>query len=262
MKKRRYLALGLLLLLLCALLITWIFLPEPPPEPAQVEENVQQSVESTPPQEAREPEKPEEPYISPVDFAALQEMNPDIYAWLYVPGTDINYPLLQREGDDAYYLDRNSQGEKDKNGSLFTESAFNAKDFTDPVTVIYGHHMKSGAMFGNLQATYSSAENLEKFGEMVVYLPEEEIHYQVFAGVPFSGAHLLYYYDFSDEGIYQAFLDYIHSFRALDANFLEGSAPDPGEQMLVLSTCLQGNNKRRYLVLAKRTDDRNFLQSE
>lgn len=250
------------MLLLCVLLLVWMLSPKRPPEPAQVEEDVQQSVAAAPPQvEEREPEESEEPYVSPVDFAALREMNPDIYAWLYVPGTDINYPLLQREGDDAYYLDRNSQGETDKNGSLFTEGTFNSKDFADPVTVVYGHHMKSGAMFGNLQATYSSAENLEKFGEMVVYLPEEEHHYRVFAGVPFSNAHLLYYYDFSDDGIYQAFLDHIRSFRALDANFLEESAPVPGEQMLVLSTCLQGNNKRRYLVLAKRTDDRTPMQN-
>ena len=79
------------------------------------------------------------------DFIALQAQNPDIYAWLYIPGTDINYPVCQST-NDVYYLTHNTQGGLDANGALYTESAYNGKGFTDPVTVIYGHNMRTGKM--------------------------------------------------------------------------------------------------------------------
>ena len=87
------------------------------------------------------------------DFRALKAQNPDIYAWLYIPGTDINYPVCQST-NDVYYLTHNTQGGLDANGALYTESAYNGKGFTDPVTVIYGHNMRSGKMFGNLEETF------------------------------------------------------------------------------------------------------------
>lgn len=81
-----------------------------------------------------EPEEEEPPLEIPVDFATLQKENPDIYAWITVPGTNIDYPILQREGDNAYYLNHNVDGEQEKAGAIFTED-YNSKDFTDPNTV-------------------------------------------------------------------------------------------------------------------------------
>ena len=60
-----------------------------------------------------------EAYESPVDFDSLREMNPDIYAWLYIPETDINYPILQSgSGDDEFYLDHGSTGKSSRDGSI------------------------------------------------------------------------------------------------------------------------------------------------
>ena len=262
MKKRWYAAAGALLALVCLLAF---FLLRPAPAPSAVEEAVQQSVMQARSERAEEPlpETAEEaaPYVSPVDFESLRTMNEDIYAWLDIPGTDISFPILQREGDDGYYLRRNSQGENDMNGVIFTEGTYNSKDFTDPATVVYGHHMRSGAMFGHLQETYSSLEGLREYGEIIIYLPEEEIRYQVFAGIPFSNIHVLYYYDFSKPYIYEAFLEHIRSIRGIDANVDDEIAVTPEDQMLILSTCLQGNNQRRYLVLAKRIDDRTSMSN-
>lgn len=257
MKNRWYITGGVLLALALLLLLAEAWPVRKLPE---AEKAVQAAVSAQEREKEEEPaplqKEPPEPYVSPVDFESLQAENPDIYAWLYVPGTEINYPILQREGDDGYYLQRNSQGQPDKNGSLFTESAYNARDFSDPVTIIYGHHMRSGAMFGNLQRDYSAAGSLEELWEIIVYLPEEEIHYQAFAGVPYSGIHILRYYDFTIPVVYEAFLDQACSARELSANVRQDAGAAPGDQLLILSTCLQGNNKRRYLVLARRMDDR------
>lgn len=196
-------------------------------------------------------------YTSPVDFEALWEVNPDIYAWLYIPGTEINYPLLQREGDGAYYLNHNSECAEDKNGALFTESQYNNRDFNDPATAVYGHHMRSGAMFGRLQARYSEEGGLERYRDILVYLPDQEQHYEAFAALPFENDHILYYYDFKQTDDFQAFLNRVNSVRRIGASISQEIQVTTEDQILILSTCLSGNNQKRYLVLARRTEDKN-----
>lgn len=194
-------------------------------------------------------------YTSPVDFEALQALNPDIYAWLYIPGSDISYPLLQSAADDTFYLNHDSSGKESKNGALFTEHAYNGREFTDPVTVVYGHHMRSGAMFGRLQALYSAPDGLETYRELYVYLPDGEQRYEAFAATPFDNDHILHYYDFSSGEAYRAFFGRLGRARQIGARTDGISEISPGDQILILSTCLSGNNKKRYLVLAKRAED-------
>ena len=71
------------------------------------------------------------------------ERYPDVYAWLSLPGTRIDYPIVQRFGDDSYYVQRDLDGKHDPAGTLFTEYQYNSKSFEDPVTIIYGHHMRN-----------------------------------------------------------------------------------------------------------------------
>ena len=105
---------------------------------------------------AQAPQETVQGYVSPIDFAALEEMNEDIYAWLYIPGTEINHPILQSvRGDNDYYLDHTVDHLEDENGCLFTEYLYNSKDFDVPVTVIYGHRRRTGDMFGQLQELYA-----------------------------------------------------------------------------------------------------------
>ena len=214
----------------------------------------QAAVPQTPP--PKEPETVEEavpPYESPVDFASLWAMNPDIYAWLYIPETQVNYPILQREGDDGFYLKHNSEGKPSEAGAIFTEASFTKKDFSDPVTVVYGHYMRSGAMFGSLQGIYSAQGGIGENGEIVVYLPERELRYQVFAAVPHDKWHLLHNHDYTDPEVFKAFLEQVYSVRSINASIDEEAGAEVGDQLLVLSTCLRGDSKQRYLVLAKRT---------
>ena len=93
-----------------------------------------------------EPEgEPEQVYV---DFAALEGVNSDIVAWLYGADTGLNYPIVQAEDND-YYLYRLLDGTWNKNGTIFMDYV-NRSDFSDQNTLVYGHHMKSGAMFGAL----------------------------------------------------------------------------------------------------------------
>lgn len=190
-------------------------------------------------------------YVSPVDFELLHEQNPDICAWLEIEGTDISYPVLKsEEAGDSMYLDHDSQKNYSVSGSLFIDE-YNSADFDDPVSVIYGHHMKSGEYFGNLQSYYQDAEGFEKYSEMTLYLPEEKRVYQVFAAVPYSKIHILYNYDFASEMDFYVFFDRVFDVRALTANTDRDNYPEFGQKVLILSTCLEGDNTQRYLVMGR-----------
>jgi len=191
-------------------------------------------------------------YISPIDFAYLKSINPDIYAWIEVPGTKISYPVLQSATDDAFYLDHNEKKQSDVKGAVFSEHRFNGTDFSDAVTVLYGHNMSSkyqSRMFGELQALYWDEEFLRNNDEIVIYLPDRELHFEIFAALPFSRMHLLHYYYTEKQEPFELMIDNIYSTRLLNTVLLEDRRPVFGDQLVVLSTCLSGDNRYRYLVI-------------
>ena len=246
----------LIALLGMACIVCGVLLVTHQPEPAVVEAapSATPTAEPTarPAEElsSSQPEATEEPYVSPIDFASLQGANPDIYGWLEIPGTEFDFPLVQREGDDSFYLTHGSDGAENPAGAIFTESAYNSTNMEDPVTVAYGHQMHAGTMFGKLQETYSQENALEDYGEVIVYLPEKELHYQVFAAVPYDNRHILYNYDCTDPRRFNAFLNSIYEVREIGAQINVDAAVSTDDKVLVLSTCLAGNSERRYLVLA------------
>lgn len=192
---------------------------------------------------------PQQGYTSPVDFEMLKKLNPDIYAWIDIPNTDISYPVVQSATDDSFYLDHDSDKKKSANGAIFSEHMYNDTTFDDNVTVLYGHNMKSGAMFGDLQPLYRNSENLKVYDEIIVYLPHKEVHFQVFAAMQYSRMHLLHYYQTAKKGAFNLLIDDIYSTRNLNMTLIEELKPQFGDQVVVLSTCLSGNNDYRYLVM-------------
>ncbi|MBQ8337829.1 MAG: class B sortase [Oscillospiraceae bacterium] len=194
----------------------------------------------------------DEPYVSPVDFDALKKTSEDVHAWLTIPKTDISYPVAQSQTNDAFYLKRALDGSYSINGTLFTEHLYNSTDFEDPVTAIYGHDMKSGAMFGLLQECYSDKASFQEHREIIVYCPDKELHYEVFAAVPYSKRHILHYYNsFKEKETVDEFLDEVYNVRAFGANFASDIEVGSEDKLLILSTCLKGDISRRYLVIAR-----------
>lgn len=219
--------------------------PEPTPTPTPAPTAVEEQATPTP-----EPTPTPTPYISPIDFESLQRKNSDIYAWLEIDDTNISYPIVQDPDDETFYLNHNSDRAYSANGAIFSEAIYNRTDLTDPVTILYGHHMRDGAMFGKLQQYYSDASFFADHGIIRVYTPEATLEYGVFAAIPYSSSHILYYNDFTDPEVFETFFDAIFNVRELGANFNEEYAPAVGDRVLILSTCLIGNNTRRFLVMA------------
>ena len=140
----------------------------------------------------------------PIDFASLKETNPDIYAWIEIPDTNVNYPIVQSADDDSYYLNHTIDGQEGYPGSIYTEKV-NAKDFSDFNTVIYGHDMKDGSMFKDLHK-FEDADFFEQHDKVTIYTENECKTYQIFAAVVYDNRHLMYSFDNNNISDRKAFL--------------------------------------------------------
>ena len=87
-----------------------------------------------------------------IDFAGLQEMNKEIYAWVELPGADISHAVVQSATNDLFYNDHNIDKSYYSGGSIFSQR-YNTKTFEDPVTVLYGHNKENSTNFQNIERT-------------------------------------------------------------------------------------------------------------
>lgn len=203
----------------------------------------------------------EEPYESPIDFEELQKTNPDVYAWLRIEDTGIDYAVVQNPTWDEYYLTHNSDGAIDLNGAIFSQASYNSADFEDPVTVLYGHNMKTGAMFGNLRSDYTDQAFFDEHKEIIIYTPEEELRFQVFAAVPYSDELIPHEHDFTDEKEYNNFFEGVFNIRDLSARYDEENKPAYGDRVVILSTCISGTDQRFLVMGSLKSDHENRSES-
>ncbi len=193
-----------------------------------------------------------------VDFTALLEENPDIYAWVYIPEIGIDYPVLQHPTDDAYYLEHNLDGSAGLPGTIYTESV-NSKDFTDPNTVLYGHNMKNGTMFGALH-DLEDGQVFEETQYIYIYTPEQTYVYQIFAAYEYNAIHLIYNFDLNNKEIFQNYLDQIFEIRDMNMHIRDGVEVNADHHIITLSTCVSGQKNKRFLVQGVLLNDPEFYE--
>ena len=181
-----------------------------------------------------------------INFEELKLVNADIYAWIYIPDSDIDYPILQHPTIESYYLNRGIDGKKLNMGSIYTDY-INKKDFTDKLTVVYGHNMLNGSMFGELHK-FEDKNFFDEHPYIFVYTEEKIFIYEIFAAYEFSNAHLLYNFDLSTEGRFQNFIDQMYTNVSDKSNFRESIEVTSNDHLLTLSTCITGEKNKRYLI--------------
>ena len=225
-----------------------VFTTDKPDAPMESIEAPAESETETQPEETQ-------PEASVLDFSALYNINPDIYAWIEIEGTKVDYPVLQSPDNDDKYLNTAYDGSRYIGGAIFTQAGYNSNDFNDPVTLIYGHTMASGTLFGQLQKVYTTKDGFDSHSEIKLYLPDETRCYDVFAAVPFESIHIMYNYDFTSEYWYDNFFNRVFDVRSFGANFNEALWPQYGDRVIILSTCLNEDSSKRFLVMAVNRDD-------
>ncbi len=189
------------------------------------------------------------PYQSPIDFYDLLAQGPDICAWLTVDGTNIDYPVT-RGIDNAYYLTHDAYGAYFAGGAIFTDM-INAADFSDPVTVLYGHFMPDDTIFSQLHL-FKDPDFYAENRTVTLYLPDNCHTYEVFAAFPHDESNLLYEKDYTDPAVFEGLLDYIEQ-QAEDApgeSHVGTEGITAGDKLLLLSTC-DNEGASRYLVAAR-----------
>ena len=175
-----------------------------------------------------------------VDFAALQEINHDIVAWIYIEGTEINYPVVQGD-DNSYYLKHLFTGEWNSSGCIFLDSR-NTGDFSDQHNVIYGHHMKNGSMFSGLDS-YKKQDFYESHPVVLILTPDQNYKMEIFSAYVANVEENAWEMGFTAAG-YKAWLGEIAAKTCITTNIV----PAVTDRVLTLSTCSYEFNNARFVV--------------
>lgn len=202
---------------------------------------------------ASEPDA-ESSYQSPVNFEELQELNPDAYAWIKIPGTNIDYPIMQKaDGDQSYYLNTTMTGLEGFPGSIYTEN-YNAKDFQDANTLIYGHDLQDGTMFTQLHK-YADRNFMAENPYVYIYTPEKMLKYQIYAAVVFDDRHIMMNFDFNNPDSYQQFLNETLELRDMQSVIDTNVPVNNQSKIITMSTCIAERPENRWLVEAVLIDE-------
>ena len=176
-----------------------------------------------------------------VDFKSLKEINEEVVGWLYIPSLDISYPIVHGTDDD-YYLHRTFKRENIFAGSIFVE-AKNSGDFQDPNTIIYGHNMKDGSMFGRL-SRLTSEDKYKDDPYIWILTPDQNYQYEMFS------LHVTKV----ESSVYTLFTGTDHRFITWALDMQSQSKAELNEQkftldskVITLSTCTS-DSSTRYVV--------------
>jgi len=183
-------------------------------------------------------------WMTEIDHEMLAEMNGDYRCWIYAPGTQIDYPVVQGE-DNSRYLKRLFNGERNSAGTLFVDYR-NLPDFQDPNTLIYGHHMRNDSMFGTL-TDYAEQTYYEGHPIMLVMTPDEIFLLEIFAGYTTSDKDHCYDIAISDEEDMAAFIE--EAVRKSD--FVSGVQVQTTDRLVTLSTCAYAFEDARYILIGR-----------
>lgn len=184
-------------------------------------------------------------------FEELLAINPDVCAWITVDDTGIDYPVVQGD-NNMFYLNHDVYGEYALSGSIFLDYR-NNRDFTDQYSLLYGHFMDGGKMFGNLDL-YKDKSYFESHKSGTLYLPDQVFQIRVFAFLETDAYDdILFIPDGTAEEDTDRFLEHIQE----NAVWYSGEDFEEDKNILGLATCDFEKTDGRYIVLANIVEETN-----
>lgn len=263
MKKREYIRRGIVAV--CSLLVVgslayladYSYRTKRLDDYAAIQKNLKNTALTT-------PETPETPVIHYDDdtadtlpdilpeYQTLYSLNKRLIGWVKIDDTYIDYPVLQTVNND-YYLNHNFDQEEDKNGSIFLDKDCSIYPRSTNL-ILYGHHMRSGRMFGQLNK-YSS----EKFYKEHKYIQFDTIYEKgtyevmyVFRSKIYEESEIVFkYYQFTDAVSETEFES--NMMQMADMSLYDtGVSAEYGDELLTLSTCDYYTSDGRFVVVAKK----------
>lgn len=181
--------------------------------------------------------------------------NEDMAAWLQIPGTNVDYPVMWTPRDEEYYLRRGFDGSKDQAGCLILDT----DSCLDPLTtnlIIHGHNMDNGTMFGHL-ADYTNAKYCAEHKDIILYTETLQRNYEVvavFRSQVFRKSDQVFkFYKFFQADTQEEFDDFYNNIKAMSL-YDTGVTAEFGDRFITLSTCSYHVENGRLVVVAKEVE--------
>lgn len=186
------------------------------------------------------------------DYATLYAANPELFGWIEIEGTAVNYPVMHTPKDPERYLHRAFDGSYSFSGVPFMDAGcyYGCGNY-----ILYGHHMKNGTMFASI-VNYANKEYWEEHPVIRFDTLYERGTYKVLA-VMYSRVYKSYeknvfrYYDYKDLSDPMAFTEYVRQVRRA-ALYNTGVDVEYGDQLITLSTCEYSAENGRFVVVARK----------
>lgn len=182
--------------------------------------------------------------VPAINFEELTKINEDIIGWLAVENTNISYPLLKSK-DNQDYLKLAANKVKNNGGSIFLDCR-NQVDFKDQHTIIYGHNMKNGSMFGGLKQ-FVEGDYWKNHSRFYIIKPEGALEYEVFSAYQTRADSAAYVLDFSGNLSFAAFVDLAKEHSQVETSV----SVSENDRIVTLSTCTNKEQMGRYVVHGK-----------
>lgn len=184
-------------------------------------------------------------------YTALYEMNQDFTGWLSIPGTSIDYPVMQTPDDPEYYIDKDFNGDRDANGTLFLDGRCTPESGN---LIVYGHNMKSGRMFGTLEEYENEAYYREhpkiRFDTLAKQGTYEIIAVFISQVYPKDSDEFKFYV-YTEFPTREAFDAFIYNIKAVSL-YDTGVEAGYGDSLLTLTTCEYLRDNGRFVVVARK----------
>lgn len=213
------------------------------------EPNVTQETNTTQEQDATQEDvgNTENPY------AEFFGQNEDMAAWLYVPDTKIDYPVMQTMENETYYIDKDFYGNPDKAGCLLLDTDSSLTQTGTTNLIIHGHNMKAGTMFGELEK-YQDEAYCKEHGKVLLYTEEDVRQYEVisvfYSQVYYVTDQVFKYYNFFEAKTQEEFNDFYDNIKKMSL-VDTGVVAELGDSFITLSTCAYHVEDGRFVVVAK-----------
>lgn len=183
---------------------------------------------------------------------ALMEQNADVVGWLNIPGTEIDYPVMQTPEEENYYLYRDFYGNENQNGSLLVSAGCDIED-ENTNWIIHGHNMKSGAMFGSL-LNYRKKSYMKNHSLIYLDTLKGRRTYEIIAvfesQVYRENDYVFKYYQCYNIESWEEYDSFYNNIKKLSL-YDTGVSAVYGDHFLTLSTCAYHTENGRFVVVAK-----------
>lgn len=182
-----------------------------------------------------------------VDFSELAKLNDEIIGWIRFDDGSLSYPVLQTS-DNEKYLNLGADLSENVDGAIFADALIN-NPFNESYTIVYGHNMKDGSMFGKLKKLYNDKTYLDANKEFTVYTKDCAIRYSIFALYTVSADNdVIYRVGFAES---KEFLDLLN-YMVDSSNIKTDYTPNEKDKVITLSTC--SGKENRFIVNAVEID--------